>query len=370
MDNGFVLFSDFFILIILGGIFMMMPFVSKKQIIFGVSIPQSASKSQEVKKIRTMYAWIIGISTIVAGIILFIVSRNSNADSKIYIARFVITIFSILIIYYLTYLYCHFSMKKLKQNSQWTTNTVNTIIVDTKFRSRKISVSSMWFLLYLVMIIASILTGISRLDVLPNQLPIHFDNAGIANGFMVKEKAIWIAPSIQLFALGIMFLAYTIIAKSKQDIDINQPEISVKQNTVFRYRMSAVVVFMGILLEALFLIIQLFTIGIIKNTIWLSTIPFVVVVIIIGSVLTIAFTSGQGGWKVRVRESKKKEEITINRNDDKYWKLGSLYYNPSDPSIWVEKRFGIGWTCNFARPISWVFIIIIIGIIIFSVSRV
>ncbi len=36
-----------------------------------------------------------------------------------------------------------------------------------------------------------------------------------------------------------------------------------------------------------------------------------------------------------------------------HWVAGVFYYNPGDPALWVEKRFGIGWTLNFARPASW-----------------
>ena len=44
-----------------------------------------------------------------------------------------------------------------------------------------------------------------------------------------------------------------------------------------------------------------------------------------------------------------------DRTEDKYWKCGgTFYYNPDDPAIWVEKRMGIGWTTNMARPAAWV----------------
>jgi uncharacterized membrane protein len=33
-----------------------------------------------------------------------------------------------------------------------------------------------------------------------------------------------------------------------------------------------------------------------------------------------------------------------------HWRWGSFYVNPDDPSIWVEKRFGIGYTLNLGRP--------------------
>lgn len=40
-----------------------------------------------------------------------------------------------------------------------------------------------------------------------------------------------------------------------------------------------------------------------------------------------------------------------DRTEDRYWRWGGLfYYNPNDPAMWVEKRFGIGWTANLAHP--------------------
>jgi uncharacterized membrane protein len=39
------------------------------------------------------------------------------------------------------------------------------------------------------------------------------------------------------------------------------------------------------------------------------------------------------------------------------WKGGLVYYNPSDPSLMVEKQSGLGWTLNFARPAAWAILI-------------
>jgi uncharacterized membrane protein len=43
-----------------------------------------------------------------------------------------------------------------------------------------------------------------------------------------------------------------------------------------------------------------------------------------------------------------------DRTPDRCWKWGLIYYNPDDPAFLVEKRFGIGYTFNFARAWSWV----------------
>ncbi len=43
-------------------------------------------------------------------------------------------------------------------------------------------------------------------------------------------------------------------------------------------------------------------------------------------------------------------------NDNQYWFLGFFYCNKQDPSVFVEKRIGIGFTLNLARPMSWLFL--------------
>jgi len=43
-----------------------------------------------------------------------------------------------------------------------------------------------------------------------------------------------------------------------------------------------------------------------------------------------------------------------DRTEDRYWKGGILYFNPRDPALLVEKRFGIGYTLNFGHWVAWV----------------
>ena len=42
--------------------------------------------------------------------------------------------------------------------------------------------------------------------------------------------------------------------------------------------------------------------------------------------------------------------------DSRHWKLGIVYFNPSDPRVDVPKNFGVGSTLNFARGTSWLVI--------------
>jgi uncharacterized membrane protein len=57
------------------------------------------------------------------------------------------------------------------------------------------------------------------------------------------------------------------------------------------------------------------------------------------------------------------KEYRKNHND-------VFYYNKDDSNLFVPKSYGFGRTLNFANPISWVFVLAIIGLIVFrSFSR-
>jgi uncharacterized membrane protein len=51
-----------------------------------------------------------------------------------------------------------------------------------------------------------------------------------------------------------------------------------------------------------------------------------------------------------------------DRTPDKYWKLGLFYVNRNDPALFVEKRFGIGYTVNFGHPGMWVFLAVLVAV--------
>ena len=64
------------------------------------------------------------------------------------------------------------------------------------------------------------------------------------------------------------------------------------------------------------------------------------------------------------RMARRQEPTGKVYDDDSKWALGMFYFNPADPSIFVEKRSGIGQTLNFGRPAAW---IVIAGIAVFII---
>jgi uncharacterized membrane protein len=77
-------------------------------------------------------------------------------------------------------------------------------------------------------------------------------------------------------------------------------------------------------------------------------------------VIVVLIYTGQGGSRLPEFSSLPPEQLgrppVGDRTLDRYWKAGVFYFNPDDPVIMVEKRFGLGYTLNFGQPISWVII--------------
>ena len=54
-------------------------------------------------------------------------------------------------------------------------------------------------------------------------------------------------------------------------------------------------------------------------------------------------------WSYRVATANQPAEAT----PDECWKLGDIYYNRDDPALFVQRRFGVGYTFDFGNRLSW-----------------
>jgi uncharacterized membrane protein len=71
---------------------------------------------------------------------------------------------------------------------------------------------------------------------------------------------------------------------------------------------------------------------------------------------------GQGGSRTPAAQGLQSQSTKPvgDRTDDRFWKLGVFYFNRDDPSVMVEKRFGIGYTMNFAHPVAWAILLLLL----------
>lgn len=342
-----------FLVFILG---LLMPKLVRKEIFFGVRIPANRIETAPAKKIS---AWYRNYYLLLAGTVsLLLLGACFVSASPVPI---LIGVFGLIFIQFGLYIRAREKALKLKQNEGWFSGKTETIVVETSFHKRPFLVSPWWFLIPVAIIVMDVMLGMKAYPNLPEQIPMHFDQLGRPDRW--SEKSIWsffALPFNLVWVTALMFFSYRIIGWSKQELRADDPEASLKQQSAFRRRWSGFIVFLNILICGLMSFYFLKTLQMIHPGPGLTMgISIGFTVLMLGATLVIAFQTGQGGSRIRVPEKSGKTGIT-DRNDDRYWKWGLIYYNPDDPAMFVEKRFGIGWTNNFA---NWKSNVILIAII-------
>jgi uncharacterized membrane protein len=90
------------------------------------------------------------------------------------------------------------------------------------------------------------------------------------------------------------------------------------------------------------------------------TMPLALIFVLIVVVVLVRF--GQGGSRLigGGKGSPISGPPVGDRTPDRCWKLGVFYFNPDDSAVFVEKRFGIGYSLNFARPTTWILLALLL----------
>lgn len=367
MNNSFMtLIVTVPIILVIFTIQILTPKLTRKEIYFGVRIPEEQLENEELKKfyreyIRNNIAFLI-LYTIVYSLILL-------HFNQLFVPLQAVGIFLYLGITFYIYYITNKKVKAIKEKNSWYKAKKSAVVVDTNFskeKGGKMLASPWWFLIPIAIIIVNTIIAFSVYDRIPDIFAIHWNALGQADRWAKKSyKSILLLPVMQCFITIVMFFSFKIIGWSKQQISASNPEISKEQNRIFRYRWSIYIIAMAVLMNLFFTFVNLNTLQVIKNsnqTMRMFSLSFTVIVCI-GS-LIMSIKTGQGGSRVRIPNREGKQNNLIDRDDDRYWKLGnSIYINKDDPSLFVEKRFGIGWTMNFGR-IESVAILVIFFIIV------
>ncbi|MCM1990982.1 DUF1648 domain-containing protein [Oceanirhabdus seepicola] len=356
--NSFVTLFVAFIIIIL---FYFMPTLSRKELFFGVRIPSEKVGDKELSSIYSLYKKLFIILVAPITLLLIVVSYFN-----ILYINMNITLIAVIIMIFGVYLICHKKTKKIKTQNQWNINKNQFVYVDTEYVSskrKKVTISGFWYLIPLLIIGISSLLILINYKSLPDSIPIHWGFLGEANGWIVKTPTSVMTVTIyQLVMTLLVFFGHMITRWSKQQINTSDPETSMRKDKIFRRRISIfllVIVIYSTFTTSLFNLVSLNIFNLNSSLTAVISISFFVVIICSGIYIT--FFTGQGGSRLSLKD--KNSNSSQSRNDDKFWKLGIFYVNKNDPSIFIEKRFGIGYTLNIGNLWGMTIMIIILLLI-------
>ncbi|TGE31081.1 DUF5808 domain-containing protein [Desulfosporosinus sp. Sb-LF] len=335
----------------------LVPFFSRKNTAFGVSIPESEYHTQFLSNLRHRYFMVSLICGIVLGVGSLLTQFWFSLNTSVWIQT--VLIFAYLAITTGIYLKCYFEVGKYKQTSNWETTQTVAAALTVDINEKK-PINPLWFLSYLAIIVCSISVGIIRYPSLPAQIRMHYNIAGQVDRYATKSISnLLMMPLTQVLMALIFFVIYYAILKAKNQSGGGDIEEGLKKDRAFKAIMSKFLFLMGLAVMILFSIIQLSTLGLVGVSVTIAA-PIVLLVVIFAAIAYLVVKVGQGGSRLG---GSKGINSKVVAEDDNHWILGLIYYNKDDPSIFVEKRFGMGYTVNFGSLVGKIIIVALIIVI-------
>lgn len=352
MTIGLMLFIMLFII----GIEAAIPYLLKPTIAFGVTIPSSHTKDPALTIYKRLYALITASFGIILVVPFALWALTSNVGEEKIVLYGLAIQFAVLFISMALYFLFHAKILRLKRDHQWGTNLKEVRITDIAIRTADEMLPWYIYLVPIIITIGMIAYTTMQYAHLPDLIPTHWGINGTPDAFSPKTPFSVIAlPLILLIMQGMMLGINELTKKSGIRINATNKKKSRAQQLSFRKYTSwflfATVLLMTILLSFLQLTIIHADIG---SPALLLGVPLGFLSIIFILTAIYAFKVGQSGSRLTVDIVDEEVEGITNYDDDQYWKGGIFYMNKNDPSIFVEKRFGVGWTLNLGHPLGYI----------------
>ncbi|QQE79236.1 DUF1648 domain-containing protein [Alicyclobacillus sp. SO9] len=338
---------------------ILVPMMTPETTQFSVRIPPVHTKSPVIAKAKRLYyvLWVVILALTLAGGSIITFAAPGLAERP---AAPIIFILSVLVLNAANFYIARGRLLSVKTAESWYQGLQQTVAADTRAHLKQHTVSLVWSLPGLIGIVAGIGIGSIRYASLPTHFAIHFASNGVANGY--AHKSVWSVfgmLGIELFMWLVFFLTHANINRLPMRLDPASLDASRGRYRTLRQA----------IMKSLWVMLSMTNVGLTVGLlpIWGIGRNHVVALTAISFLMTFAGTVICIAWIFRAAQTGRKvspealHSTRVQIDDDKYWKGGVFYFNPSDPSLFVPKRFGIGFTVNFGRPSVFITIVIIIA---------
>ncbi|CZR00682.1 DUF1648 domain-containing protein [Trichococcus ilyis] len=359
-----LIFSWFMVILFLliGVINGITPYYSRLGTPFGVTVPTSHQRDPYVLKLKKafLYQNVVG-SLLLAAPILFFLRWEDAEKAELFTSIYVtVAMFGFIFLSFLLYLQKRKQLRSWKEaNGIKIESKKAKIVIDTAYqKDLKVVSHSVFISAQLFILMVTVAVTLYFYDQIPERFPVHWNSSNEPDRIVDKTYLnVFMLPALQLLMIPLMFFSHYSFIKSKQKISPYLSDLSSKQSKLFRQAWSYYFLVVTVMTQLLLSGIHFFSLFFAdQGAEWIigMTIPFVV--IIVGYSVYLTWKYGQGGEKLFLNEAGELPDEVTEADEEAYWKWGVWYYNPEDPAIFVEKRFGIGSTLNMARWQSWAFI--------------
>jgi uncharacterized membrane protein len=335
----------------------LMPTLGRPTLQFGVRVPADHADDRVIMTARATYRWwIAGVgSAVEIGAAGLAIGFGQPAWA---VGAFGVNF----LVFMVGYLGARHRILAVKQREGWYTGRRQGIAVETSLHSEPEPVPWRWLLPALLVLAATLVIGVVRYPAMPALLASRSHADGTARHLVAKSIGVAFEPVfVQIATTALIVVLTLVIFRARPDIDPAAPATSTRQHRIFLTRMAR-----GLFVLAACIDLSM---AIAASFIWTATASQPVVTAApslagILIVLTVAVRTGQGGSRVPVRTHEGPVPALVQRDDDALWRGGLIYVNPDDPALFVQKRFGVGWTVNVGNRFVWILFVAIAGAIV------
>ena len=294
--------------------------------VFSVSVPTSAWDDPRIRRLMNRYVAIVIAATALFTVAALALCLTGNAEASL--AVVVVASLALLAIGYGLILRYRAKVQGLKRACGWVAQSqqhVATIGEGVEQAPRPISLAWNWLYVPLVALTAAVVAA--GYGSMPDAIPMHVD----------------------VFLAAVFAFCHWTVLRSKKGLEPGRPASSSWAYGMFAYAQTAFLLVMGLACTAACGFgMALAMIGIVSMGVAVAVIDGVALLCVVGD-LIVGVKYGQSGSRVFRMEA----SDTLLSDDDRFWKLGMLYCNPNDASLFLPQRSGIGWTVNWGRPAVW-----------------
>lgn len=324
--------------------------------VFSVSVPTSAWDDPRIRRLMNRYVTIVIAATVLFTVAALALCLMGNAEASL--AVVVVALLALMVIGYGLILRYRAKVQGLKRACGWAAQSqqhVATIGEGVEQAPRPILLAWNWLYVPLVALTAAVVAvGYGSM---PDVVPMHVDVSGNVTDMAPKSPMVAAFPvALEVFLAAVFAFCHWMVLRSKKGLEPGRPASSSWAYGMFAYAQTAFLLVMGLACTAACgLGMALAMIGIVSMGVAVAVIIGVALLCVVGD-LIVGVKYGQSGSRVFRMEA----SDTLLSDDDRFWKLGMLYCNPDDASLFLPQRSGIGWTVNWGRPAVWALVVALV----------
>ena len=346
-----------------GAILAATPWFMKKNECFAVTIPESAQADVRFLAFRKRYAAAVLVVTLICSVALGVVSNvvlgkmSSATDAAslnaILVAAIVATATIPLIASFALMLHYRKKVKAIKREEGWRAERDEAVAL-IGFEEAPAPPSLAWNVVYVPIVLITLALGLALYPSTPDLVPTHIDFAGNVNQWTPKGTALIAFPLlVEVFMAACFIFSHWMTIRSKKDVDPARPAISAYAYGAFARAECILLLVSGSVLTAVLGIVMILMMTETLSMLVTMVLIIVATLVFVGATIAFSVVYGQSGSRLVKRLEENGDIIADN---DEHWKAGIFYWNKGDASLILPKRFGVGWTMNWARPAAWVIV--------------